>query len=427
MDSEIQNTPIKDKLRQRPPPPLIDSAATPKSYTKYIRRLIHTPIEIRMANSVKNQGLPLTEIDTSTDDEYFVEPQDPRVIKRHRNKKNLETPPVAKRTGSRSSSAKEGSAKKSSSNSSLTPTQGTSKTGLDVDSINQIAEMFNNQSAKLSNEIKESRDTVVSTMEEKMDRIIQESERRIHDRISEVEKTTMDCYSALESRLQILEGKPNSSMANIDQLSVINNQMDIITNRLDTNLSLIRENSERIAQQSTTLSHGCQNGERLTTCENKIDQLGQDHKNFSLIFSGLRPDYQNGYGIVGFCREILGLAVDPAEVSDVIKLGVNKLGYTITKVIFYSVSSRRRVYQARASLRGSMQGIFVNEDLTKERERLSYMARLLFKNKAVAKNWTFLGEVYVKKTLEGEITKITKKEDLIPFDVNNILREMNLL
>ena len=84
--------------------------------------------------------------------------------------------------------------------------------------------------------------------------------------------------------------------------------------------------------------------------------------------------------IKGFCRDVLRLAVDPAELADVAKLGINRKGLTITKVTFYSVSIRLRIYQAGAALRGSTDGIFVNEDLMKVCERLSYMARLLYKN-----------------------------------------------
>ena len=69
----------------------------------------------------------------------------------------------------------------------------------------------------------------------------------------------------------------------------------------------------------------------------------------------------------------------------------------------------------------------MNEDLTKDRERLCYLTRLLYKGKSVAKNWSFLGKIYIKKTLEGEVVEITKKSDLVQYDDKNILRDMNLL
>ena len=75
------------------------------------------------------------------------------------------------------------------------------------------------------------------------------------------------------------------------------------------------------------------------------------------------------------------------------------------------------IYQARTALTGQTTGIYMNEDLTKARERLCYMTRLLFKDKAIAKNWT----------MESEAIEVTKKEDLIKYDVNNVPQEHNLL
>ena len=110
-----------------------------------------------------------------------------------------------------------------------------------------------------------------------------------------------------------------------------------------------------------------------------------------------------------------------------LKIGMSRQGKTITKVVFSTVSTRLRIYQARTALRGQTTGIYMNEDLTKAHERLCYMTHLLFNDKAIAKNWTFLGKIYIKKTLESDVIEITKKEDLIEYDVNNVLQEHNLL
>ena len=165
---------------------------------------------------------------------------------------------------------------------------------------------------------------------------------------------------------------------------------------------------------------------RVTRCEGNIDNVGQEQRNFSLILNGLRPEYQNVSGVVGFTREILGVYLDPNEIADVIKMGVNKQRLTVSKVIFYSVSSKLKVYQARTALRGQNAGVYMSEDLTKERELLNFMARTLFKNNSIAKNWTFLGRVYIKKTIEAEVKEITTKEDLKQYDEKEVLKKMNL-
>ena len=165
----------------------------------------------------------------------------------------------------------------------------------------------------------------------------------------------------------------------------------------------------------------------MTKVEGGLDNVGQEHRNFSLIITGLHPEFQNANGVIGFAREVLGVYIDPFELSEVMRLGVTKKGLTITKVIFFSVGSRIRVYQARVAMRGNSKGIFINEDLTKGRERLCYMTRVLYNEKAIAKNWTFLGKVFLKKTAEAEVVEINKKEDLVAYDINGTLRKMDLL
>ena len=68
--------------------------------------------------------------------------------------------------------------------------------------------------------------------------------------------------------------------------------MDIITNRLDANLKLIQENSNQI-QAAPALNNVCPNEERLTRVETNTDNVGQEQRNFSLILTGIRPEFQN--------------------------------------------------------------------------------------------------------------------------------------
>ena len=178
---------------------------------------------------------------------------------------------------------------------------------------------------------------------------------------------------AIEFTSQPIEEKINAFT------TTVNDQMDQIANRIEANLQLIQENTGRI-NNAPALSNVCPNKGRMTRCEGTIDSVGQEQKNFSLILNGLRPEFQNVSGVVGFAREILGVYLDPNEIADVVKMGINKQRLIVSKVIFYSVGSRLKVYQARTALRGQNAGVFMNEDLTKDRELLNYMARILFKN-----------------------------------------------
>ena len=266
-------------------------------------------------------------------------------------------------------------------------------------------------------------------MESKMDLILQESERRMIEKMANMENRTASKLGELNDKISRIESMDTNIEGNDARIAtftnVINEQMDIITNRLDVNLDLIRENTERLNTVSQA-RNTCPNEERVTNVEGNLDQVGQDQRNFSLIITRLNLDFQNLNGIIGFCRDILGIFIDPNKLSEVLKLGMSRQGKTITKAVFFSVGTRLRVYQVQVAMRGQPNGIYLNEDLTKGRECLCYMTRL-FKDKSVAKNWTFLGKIYVKRTTEGEVMEIKRKEDLVPLDTKGTLRALNLL
>ena len=115
--------------------------------------------------------------------------------------------------------------------------------------------------------------------------------------------------------------------------------------------------------------------------------------------------------MVQFIQNYLKVGIQPTEIASVASIGQTKLGQTLMKVTFFSVDSRVRVYKARASMRGTANQIWLNEDLTKNREWLDYLARLLFKGKYITNNWTFLGDIYIKKTATSLPQKIIREED----------------
>ena len=257
---------------------------------------------------------------------------------------------------------------------------------------------------------------MLQTIEKKMDSILQESERRTKERLERIEAITTEKFEHLGGRVAQLENRDINQEVLENHItafsSTMNQQMDEITNRLDTNLVLIIENAGKIAV-SPTINTVCPNEGRMTKVEGDCVQNGQDHRNFSLILTGMGPEHQNLNGILGFSRDMLGVFIDPNEVADAIRLGVKRQGRTVIKVVFYSVGTRLSLYQAHTGLRGRNHGIFMNEDLTKDRERLCYMTRLLYNGKSVAKNWNFRGRIYIKKILEGEVVEIMKKSDLV--------------
>ena len=145
-----------------------------------------------------------------------------------------------------------------------------------------------------------------------------------------------------------------------------------------------------------------------------VDQVDQNSRNTHLLLTGLAQEFQSIRGVIQFVRNQLKVNIQPGEIASVANIGVTRQGQTLTKVTFFSVDSRIKVYKARASMRGTPNQIWLNEDLTKRREWLDYVARLLFKGKHIDKNWTFLGDIFIKKTPTSLPEKIRLENDFGP-------------
>ena len=76
-------------------------------------------------------------------------------------------------------------------------------------------------------------------------------------------------------------------------------------------------------------------------------------------------------------------------------------------------------------MKGTANQIWLNEDLTKRREWLDYVARQLFKGKHIDKNWTFLGDIFIKKTATSIPEKISVELDFGQLPPN-LLPQQNL-
>ena len=172
-----------------------------------------------------------------------------------------------------------------------------------------IAQLLNDQTERLEKQIENSKDLVLSTVEAKMDNILEESERRIGAKLREMETAMENKLSNLHERISKLESVETHTLEMENHISkftdAVNTQMDELTNRMDANFKLIQENTEKLAgaQPSDGI---CPNEGRLKIVEGTVDEVGQEHRNFSLILTGLGFNYQNAAGIVGFARDVLG-------------------------------------------------------------------------------------------------------------------------
>ena len=331
--------------------PLIDSDGTPKSVTRRFTTPGSSPLNIRKnkrSSKTKYSGTTDDGPD-STDDEYFAHPLDPKQVKKNiKNRKKSDT--TLDKTSETLKSKSQVASTSRASDSQLTVG---ARKSFESENFNMISKLLNDQTERLENQIVQSRNSILNTMEEKMENILEESERRMMNKIQNMEVAINERFETVNKRINEFEASEVLTQAmerRINDFStIVNDQMDQITNRIEANVQLIKENIERITN-APAFNNVCPNEGRVTRCEGNIDNVGQEQKNFSLILSGLRPEYQNVAGVVGFAREILGVYLDPNEIADVIKMGTNKQQLTVSKVIFYSIGSKLKVYQASVAL-----------------------------------------------------------------------------
>ena len=249
-----------------------------------------------------------------------------------------------------------------------------------------------------------------------------ENQNKLSARIKKIEDLNEQRSSELETRLNKLEETIKSFDSNE---SKINSMAELIDNKIkdiyDTNRryeGMFRDVAKEMAIIKT--SPAATNSHDFELLKAQVDQIDQNARNAFLVLTGLANEFQNINGVIQFFQNYLKVNISAGDIASVANIGPNRQGQTLTKITFYSVDTRVRVYKARASMKGTANQIWLNEDLTRRREWLDYLARLLFKGKHISNNWTFLGDIYVKKTAISEPRKITCQEDFgpLPPDLN---------
>jgi len=111
--------------------------------------------------------------------------------------------------------------------------------------------------------------------------------------------------------------------------------------------------------------------------------------------------------VLALCQQQLKVNIKPADISVAHRLGKPRHQQQVTTVSskpsslppvmvqFTNRKARDMLYAARATLRGSKQPIFINENLTNMAANLFMRARKLVKEKKIFRAWTNQGCVYV--------------------------------
>ena len=212
----------------------------------------------------------------------------------------------------------------------------------ETESLNRFSSLLNAQTNTLKSTFREELSTLISDA-------VDSIESRIDARLQRFETANNAQFQSMDSRLTNLE-QTNNNLPKVLELAAAN------VKELDQNIA---EMDRRMEAHANTVSengfpnHNFAESKAFTDMSTNVDRIDQNSLNSTLIISGLNSNSQTKERIEAFCREILGVAVLPSEITAVANLGFNKDGYSITKVSFLNVDAKICVYKGRVNLRGN--------------------------------------------------------------------------
>lgn len=161
------------------------------------------------------------------------------------------------------------------------------------------------------------------------------------------------------------------------------------------------------------------------TLRSDSDQSGSnrdiDHSGGDMMLSAdqsLQSESQEStlLAVINYCQNNLNIEVTPNDISAVHRLPKGK--YDRVRPVIVRFSNRRvrdQIFAARRRMRPSRTEsssiVYVNEHLSKTNEQLFSKCRMMYKNKQVARVWTWHGTVCVKRN-DSRIVKVLSMDDL---------------
>lgn len=158
--------------------------------------------------------------------------------------------------------------------------------------------------------------------------------------------------------------------------------------------------------------------DRVSELEHAADSAEQYSRRNNLRISGIsETEAEVTDEIVINMAAALGVELSINEIDRSHRVG-GRIAHKTRAIIvkFTSYRSRNKVYRARAGAKTKPNycGVYINEDLTKQRNSLLYESRKLAKAKRVLGAWSSDGTVLIKD-LSSRLHRVTSIRDLGPF------------
>ena len=227
-----------------------------------------------------------------------------------------------------------------------------------------------------------------------------------------------------DRKLEDVRTTLENTSVTIDKIHEVQSAMTSMQSRLSTLEAEKLSTAERFALQRARIDR-IESSIRENDIPNMVPRQNTEYVNrmelsdraLNLLGAGLPPDMQTVGGLIAFAFERLQLNMTPADIINVFKIGDTQRG-PLVKIRFGSMAARTAFYKARTKL-GPTTTIWFSEDLTRANEILAYQARRLAFHQHLARTWTYLGQVFIQRTANGEPEKVYRKEDLPNFEILN--------
>ncbi|KAJ2938181.1 hypothetical protein O0L34_g18521 [Tuta absoluta] len=215
---------------------------------------------------------------------------------------------------------------------------------------------------------------------------------------------------------------------------------------LQTNLEIkeqnyeIRKSLEFLSAKYDTLLeemddlkvHNNAHDTKIRELENKIEQLERSARNSSIEIRNLPKQPAENQPLLRTLVKKVGNTIQQeisdSDIQDVYRLKTKKesnnhivVNFTTTSMkdgfikqcrAFNKENKNNKLHSGHLELPGSPKPIFIDESLTINARRLSYMSRQIIKNYHYHSTWTSYGKVYIRKSQDSPAIRIDSEEDL---------------
>lgn len=238
----------------------------------------------------------------------------------------------------------------------------------------------------------------------------------------------IDTKFIVQSVMEQISDQLKTSIAEHVQINVTamaNSVAAIITESFNNRIESVESENKALKEQVALLSEKIKilETDKITT-KNKLDEAEQYSRRSCLRISGIPESTdEKTDDIVLKLAQSCGIPLTLAEIDRSHRVRSRNRNSVAGKqrpndiiVKFVSYRSRAAFFQGKSNLKDiqEFKGVFINEDLTRQRADLLRTARLLVKNKSLLGAWSFDGRIFVKLQ-DGSRRMISSKDDITSF------------